>query len=204
MPVLQVNSVEPKFGVNYDVGYIGFKYVDRNFLSNGIAYFTRWERLNQIRVSHCFVVSSKNECVHATMKMGVCIGQLDDWFNDPKCQVFFRKPRGYSVALGNRIVQTAASQLGRDYDFSLLFSQGIEGSYIGRMLHRIYGDDLSAALAKLCNSEDEWVCSELQAYSLDEQPEYHDVGCLSKPNAAISPQELFEDELLFEAWHNGR
>ena len=45
-----------------------------------------------------------------------------------------------------------------------------------------------------------WICSELTAYALDEQPEYHDQGILKRPNATISPQELFEDSVIFEPW----
>jgi hypothetical protein len=36
---------------------------------------------------------------------------------------------------------------------------------------------------------------------LDVQPEYHDTGVLLASAATIDPQELFEDDLLFTAWH---
>jgi hypothetical protein len=200
VPVLEVSSVEPKYGVNYNAGYIGFTFHDKTFLSNGIAYFTRWERLNQIRVSHVFIVACKTDCIQARWKGGVHVARLAEFFDDQTCQVFFRKPKGFTEDLGQRIVYTAASQVGKRYDGSLLFSEAIDGSFVGRILKRIYGESFHEALAKLLNSKEQWICSELAAYALDEQPEFRDKGCLAKPNEIISPQELFEDETIFDDW----
>ena len=55
-------------------------------------------------------------------------------------------------------------------------------------------------LSKLLNNEKRWICSELAAYCLDEQREYRGKGVLAKPEDTIDPQELFEDEVIFEPW----
>jgi len=52
----------------------------------------------------------------------------------------------------------------------------------------------------LLNNEKRWICSELAAYCLDEQREYRGKGILAKPEDTIDPQELFEDETIFEPW----
>ena len=53
----------------------------------------------------------------------------------------------------------------------------------------------------MLNGKDKWICSELAAYALDSQAEYHDKGVLQKPDFTIDPQELFEDNRIFCRWH---
>jgi hypothetical protein len=59
-------------------------------------------------------------------------------------------------------------------------------------------------LSDYLNNPEKWICSELAAYALDEQPKYKDQGILKCPNATISPQELFEDLVIFEPWKDGK
>ena len=201
--ILEVKSVEPVYGKTYRPGYIGFQFQDDSVVSDGIAYFTRWDKLSNFPVTHTFIVSCKNECIEAHLENGVQCSTLDERFADPHCHVVFRKPIGLTIDIGSSIVYAAASQLGDKYDKSLIIAQAFEGTFTGRVLRKMYGAKLEKILNRLFDHTDRWICSELASYALDEQPEYHDKGCLLKPNGMVSPQELFEDRVLFQDWKQG-
>ncbi len=198
---LKIDSHAPVYGENYKKGYIGFTYQKDSVVSIGIAYITRWARISDVKVSHAFVVSGKNECVEA-VGTGVRKGDLEHYFNDPHCQVFFRKPIPYDDDIAGRISSAASEHIGQEYDHSLIPAQAFQGSLAGRMLDKVTGGALERFIMNMMNSEDQWICSELAAYSLDSQPEYHDRGILNDPNETIDPQELFEDETIFKPWRN--
>ena len=90
---MKINSIEPKFKENYDVGYIGFTYNKSNITSIGIAYFTDWIRMSDIKVSHCFIVTGEDELIEASAKKGVIKDTISKYFGDPNVQVFFKKPK---------------------------------------------------------------------------------------------------------------
>jgi len=201
-PRLSVQSLVPVYGDNYKQGYIGFTYRGSSLLSQGIAYFTRWSRLSDIHVSHVFIVTGENECVEAVPRRGVVRTPLDAYFNDPKTQVFFRKPRKHTAPIGLRIAETALAQVGTKYDALLIAAQMLEGSFLRRWILSRFRLEGGHFVSALLNRQDRWICSELAAYVLDCQPEYVDRGILEKPNATIDPQELFEDEVIFAAWNH--
>jgi hypothetical protein len=95
--------VKPEYGLNYTKGFIGFTFDDQSFVSNGIAWFTRWEE-----------------------------GENPD--------------------------------------------------------------------ARLFNKKRRFICSELAAYALNQQPEYHGKGILAQRPFSIDLQELFQDRVIFEPW----
>jgi hypothetical protein len=197
---LEYNSQEPVYGKNYDKGYIGFSYASDRFISRGIAYFTRLHRLGDVKVSHTFIVSGENECIEALVREGVQRSSLTAYFENPEYQVFFRKPRDLTADIANAIVAAAETQLGTKYDTALFFSQAVSGSWLGRVLKRAFGSKPDKMLSALMNNDNRWICSELVAYVLDRQPQYHDKGILKDPHETIDPQELFEDTEIFEPW----
>lgn len=197
---LEIISRPPAYGVNYNAGYVGFTYTGSNIISQGIAYFTRWSQLHQIKVSHALLVSGDNECIEAHINGGVKRTPLSTYFDDEKCQIFFRKPNGLKPDLAQRIIATAEAQLGCAYDLDLITAQLESNSLTGRLLRRLLGPGVEERLCNLKNHPDRWICSELVAHCLDEQPEYHDKGVLVYNDATIDPQELFEDDIIFEAW----
>ena len=199
---ISVQSLKPEFGENYRAGYIGFTFTGSSLLSTGIAYFTRWARLGDIRVSHALVVTAENECVEALAGKGVVRSPLDRYFNDPKTQIFFRKPRKCTPAVGRRIAATALAQVGTKYDNLVIAAQILEGSFLRRWMMSHFGTDPDRFVGRLMNRDSRWICSELAAYCLDCQPEYADRGVLARPNYAVNPQELFEDQEIFAAWNN--
>ena len=60
--------------------------------------------------------------------------------------VFFRKPRDYSEDVGARIVAQAVSQVGKDYDTKLLLAQGAAGTFLGRLLGKVFGGTVLAMI----------------------------------------------------------
>ncbi len=197
---LEYKTQEPIYGKNYNKGYIGFSYASNRFVSKGIAHFTRLHRLSDVKVSHTFIVTGKNECIEALVKEGVKRNPLTKYFDNPEYQVFFRKPRNLTATIADAIIATAATQLGTRYDTALFFSQAVNGSWMGRILKRAFGDKPDKMLSAIMNSDTRWICSELAAYALDQQPQYHNKGILKEPYETIDPQELFEDNEIFTPW----
>ncbi|KPJ91175.1 MAG: hypothetical protein AMJ53_12195 [Gammaproteobacteria bacterium SG8_11] len=197
---VELTSIKPMYGENYNEGYIGFTYYKTNFVCNGIAYFTRWSRVSDIKVSHALIVTGENQCVEATFTKGVVQSDLAHYFDDPTCQIFFKKPNGLTKAIADKIVELAKKEVGTEYDTRLIASQALQGSHIGKLINSIFNGSPDRIVSKLLNNDNCWICSELVAYCLDEQLEYKNKGILSKPNETIDPQELFEDQVIFKAW----
>ncbi len=198
---LCVTSITPRFGVNYKKGYIGFTYHNNLVICKGIAHFTRWEKMSDIYATHVLVVTGENSCIEAdALKNRVNSSTLDRYFDDPHCQIFFRKPKDLTDEIADRIVRTVELEVGKEYDFNLIGVQASSGSFLGHLLNRLLAGKLKNTTAQILNNPDKWICSELVAYGLDTQPEYKDRGILRCPDATISPQELFEDNVIFEPW----
>lgn len=198
-------SIPPVFHKTHDIGYIGFTYYNESFVSNGIAYFTRWSKMGEITVSHALVVTRENECIEALAeKNSVKKSPLTKYFDDPKCAIFFRKPLKWTPNIGGRIADTALTQNGCKYDYSLIAADLLKGTVGGHFLDILikgcFKGHKEDILTKLLNNDKKWICSELAAYAMDEQPEYQDKGILNKECDMITPQELFEDGTIFEPW----
>lgn len=200
-PALEFTSCPPAYGVNYKPGYIGFTYDESNLISRGIAYVTRWTRMHQIKVSHALIVSGENECIEAHAQGGVRRAKLDGYFNDEHCQIFFRKPIDLNVDLAGRIISAAEAQLGCSYDIDLIAAQLLANTVQGQVMRRLMGPRFEELICRMKDHPDRWICSELVAHCLDAQSEYHDKGVLTFSDATIDPQELFEDDQIFTAWH---
>ena len=199
---LTVQDIDPIYGVNYKRGYIGFVYYADHIVSRGIAYFTRWARIEDVKVSHCFIVACKNDVIEALLRPGVVVDRIGKYFEDPTCQVFFRKPRGWTPALADAIIATAARQVGEKYDLALIIAQAMQGLYLGRVINRLFRGRPDEFVSRLIDNPAKWICSELVSYCLDEQPELRDRGILAKPVNTIDPQELFVDAEVFEPWQH--
>ncbi len=199
---LEIKSKEPVYGENYKKGYIGFTYFKKSFISNGIAYITRWARMSDIMVSHALVVTGENTCVEALIDKGVIETHLTDYFENPECQIFFRKPVGLTNQIADSIALLAEGQLGTKYNHKLIVAQAMQGTFIGKLINKVFNNNPDILASKLLNRDDKWICSELAAYCLDEQEKYRNKGVLRHSNETIDPQELFEDDLIFQKWRN--
>ncbi len=199
MSQLEIQYLEPRYGVNYDRGYIGFTYNRDHIFALGTAWFTRWERMGDIRATHALLVTGENECIEA-VGSGVRRADLQGYFDDPNCQIFFRKPRGLNADIADRLHALAAPEVGKDYDHALILGAAVSGSFFGHLLNLLTCNRAEDLLDRILNDEDRWICSELVAYCLDRIPDYRDQGVLRRPNETINPQELFEDDVIFSPW----
>ncbi|NQE38479.1 hypothetical protein [Microcoleus asticus] len=198
---IKITGLVPVYELNYRPGYIGFLNKGTDLTSLGIAYFTGWDSMSEIHVTHTLIVTDEDECVEADM-VNNCVktSSLSKYFNDPNCQIFFRKPVFFNDAIGNAIVHKARLEVGKEYDFRAIFTQGLSGSFPGRVLDRLLTGKFEEMLGNVLDDPNKWICSELVAYTLDEQLLYRDKGILKSPNCTISPQELFQDTEIFKPW----
>ena len=90
-------NVTPVWGENYTAGDIGFQFVDNSFISEGIVYFTGWEAMSKIKVSHSFVIKGPDVCTEA-LAQGVVDSPLMPRFKDPHIHVVIRRPIGLDLA----------------------------------------------------------------------------------------------------------
>jgi hypothetical protein len=187
----------PRFPDDYNIGHIGFTYVP-GITSTGVAFFERWHRLGPVQVTHTLIVSGPNECIEAHIDEGVARVPLDKYFRDPACRIFFRQPRGWTPELGARIVAAAAAQVGSRYNTSLILAEAAGDTWLGYWCNRIFRAWPNRLLSRLLDRPGHWICSQLVAYALRQQPELRSVGVLRFPPDTIDPQQLFDDPTLFE------
>jgi hypothetical protein len=200
-PKFEITTKQPVYGDNYNKGYIGFTYDKGHIIAEGIVHFTHWDSISDIYATHALIVTGENSCIEADAgKNCVKEGTLQDYFAKNTCQIFFRKPKNLTHKIADRIVWIVEQEKNKKYDFNLILTQALSGTFGGHFLDRMLKGKLEDKLAELFDDPHKWICSELAAYALDEQPEYKDKGILKRPNATISPQELFEDLEIFEPW----
>lgn len=191
-------DVTPQFGKNYDRGWIGFNHAT-SVMSQGIAFFTRFERTNDIVVSHAFIVTGEDECVEANYPSGVVCSRLQkDYFEREDRSITFRRPKQLSAELADRIVEKAKSQVGDGFDYSVLANHALQDNFVGWLINDMFDNKPKNFLDRMLEDSGQWICSELVAYCLKQQREYENVGVLANAPGAITPQMLFEDDELFE------
>jgi hypothetical protein len=101
--VMEIQSLEPRYGDNYNAGYNGFSFNDESIVSKGIAYLTRWTRMSEIRVSHALVVAGDESASRRKWKgRGGAVAR--HLFRRSHDHLFFRKPWGIrrTSAVGSR------------------------------------------------------------------------------------------------------
>ncbi len=102
--------------------------------------------------------------------------------------------------IADNLEQAAAKEVGTTYDINLIASQAMQGTFVGKLINKVFKGKPDRIVSKLLNRDDRWICSELVAYCLNEQPAYRNKGILRHPSETIDPQELFEDAVVFEPW----
>jgi hypothetical protein len=112
--------------------------------------------------------------------------------------VVFRKPRGLTPELADRICELAEAQVGTRFDNGVLIAHALNDHFIGWLINKVTGDAARAASDALFNQKDDWICSELAAYVLNQIPQYAGKGNLAQRPGMLTPQELFENDEIFE------
>ena len=206
---MQINSIQPKFKENYDIGYIGFTYNKSDITSIGIAYFTDWIRMSDIKVSHCFIVTGEDKLIEASPKNGVREDTISKYFDDPNVQVFFRKPNmNKNTSPFDRISDIADSAkyyLGTKYNYSAILTQFLYGNKTIPAIFGLFGAShdstrifmLSLFEPLLCYCSNGFICSGLVVRVLIITNCFY----AELPYNLISPQELFESVKPFYPWN---
>lgn len=193
MSKIQTKQVLPKYGQNYRAGHIFFTYRPGNFVAGGITWFTRFERLGEIKVSHVGIVTGPDDCIEA-LASGVKQSNLTKYFTDPTLQIFFREPRVFNKPLVRRFIKSAETREGKGYGYALIVGNAIANSAIGRLF------GFRKWILKAFDSENQEICSEFVAAAMAEQPEWRGLGCLKRHPREVTPQMLFEDDGIFKPW----
>jgi hypothetical protein len=191
----------PVYGVNYEAGYTGFTCaVEPNPFQKGIAYFTRFDQIGEIKVSHALTVTGPDTCVEALYTTGVTESPLSKYFNSEDTIIFFRKPNHLDDAAARIIVNAVYEHVGDKYDTSLLAAQLYSGTFFGRLAALISDGKTDAFVAWLLDHPEAWMCSEYVAWALNKVPKLSGHGVLRYPATTINPQELFEDSIIYQEW----
>lgn len=202
MQNLNYESQTPKYGVNYNAGYIGFLYKDEAMFSKGITYFTEAQDYWNIPVSHVLIVTGENSCVEAVSGRGVIMSDLNKYFCDEHTLTFFKKPKGMDEIIAGEIIQTAERQVGTNYADSLIVNDLMRETFMGQLLDELGNDRIFDAISTTLNKESYFRCSELAAYCLKSADSwsYNNSGILTKPVSTVTPENLFCDREIFEDW----
>lgn len=200
----EIISVKPQFGINYKVGYVGFTFKDTNLISNGIAWFIRWDKgenpdVPNINIAHTFIVSNENECIEA-ISPTVTFSPLSKYFNDPHIHVSFRKPTDMTELTGHLIALDAAHKVGKPYDYSLIIGHALSNTIPGHILSDLTHEKSKEFLTWLFENKGRLICSELVSTAIKSRPEYNGKGVLVHPPYSIDPQELFQSREIFSPW----
>lgn len=198
---MTIHSLKPNWGVNYDVGYIGFTSRTDDLVAAGIAWFERFESQRDLpTVEHVLIVSGPDECIEAHARTGVQKAPLSKYFTDPHCRIFFRKPRRWDQILGEDIVISAQRRIGDGYGYGVIAADLLANTYLGHMANVFLRNWPNRVISKLLKRPGSEVCSELAAEVL--QANMPHIGCLAQPARMITPQRLFDDTVIFAPWKN--
>lgn len=189
----------PTFGKDFGLGWVGFVHSSCQLLSGSIAYLTRRDKKGDVTVTHSFLVTGPDECVEANLPVGVVTSDLaKEYLGRDDRLVLFRKPKGLTPAVARRLVARAKAQLGAKFDYGAFAAEGLTDSFLGHLVDSLLGGKPKKLLAGLLHQKGRYVCSELVAYCLRQEPRFREKGVLARPPGVLTPQELFEDGELFE------
>ena len=196
-------DILPEYEQNYNKGYIGFCYDPTSFVSKAIARATKYCNYSDIKVSHALIVIDKDMCIEADANSKKVIeAPLSKYFDDKNKIISFRKPREINEIIADEIVNLAKSKIGCAYEYAQIIGhvgKALPGiSQFNKVTHNFLVDIISCFI----DNKDKFICSELAAYSLKHANSwnYRNKGILSRFSTRINPQELFEDNIIFEEW----
>lgn len=195
---LNISVQQPKWGVNYDVGFSAFVIRKYGFVSHGIQWFSAWDSIKNIpSPSHALTITGENETVEA-FSHGVDRGTVSAYLDDEDCVLLVRRPLRWTPDMGQRIKRQVETHIGEKYGFRLIGALAVANSYSGKLLDLLSGKRFSGWLARLADSKKEMICSESVSDGLAAQPEVQAFGILARPPAVIKPVDLCGDRYIYE------
>lgn len=184
------------WGSNVDIGFTGFLSRKRDFISAGIDWFSRWDQLpGDPPVSHTFIVSGRDQTIEAFAD-GVAYGRLTTYLRDPDVALFMRCPDNWDPSVGSALVGAAARRLGDRYNYALIGALAVSNSLAGHGLDLITGGWFGRTVSGWADSKTRQICSQLVAGAM--RTRYGSLGCLSKPDQEITPQDLYGDGVIYK------
>ena len=193
-----IQTVKPIYGKNYDEGWIGFTYTNSSFISQGIAWFERWDNRRGLPVSHVLLITGPNSLIESTTPKGVSERDLQGLFDKPDTLFIALKPKGLNHKIAKELVEEAKKYVGYRYDYSLIVGNFITSNFIGKFFNFVTRGYFNKGVLKIFDKSKMKICSEFVATVLKSHPAFKDKGCLKKSLNEITPQMLFEDKELFE------
>ncbi len=191
---MKIVSQKAEFLTNYGPGWIGFLSRKDNFISEGINWFSRWDDLDHVPISHVLNIVGKDSTIEALEPM-VAYGCLSEYLEDAEVALLVRRPRTKHFTA---IVTEAQKRLGEKYNNRLIGALAVSETFLGHALNRLTGGGFERFLVRRVDRPDQWICSKLGIRTL-EQPDLIPLGGVLKwLPATVKPIDLFEDECLFE------
>ncbi|QDT38556.1 hypothetical protein [Stratiformator vulcanicus] len=192
------NTEPPEYGKDYGRGWIGFNHAG-SWFSSAIAHVQRWDKKEDIDISHVLIVSGEDECIEAAYPKGVVrTGLTEGYWDKTDRYVVFRQPKDLTEDIADQLIETAERELGNKFDYSSVANMAVQKNFVGWMINKMFFNKPAELADKLNTDDDEWVCSSLAAYCMAQIDQYEDAELLQRPPGVISPQELFEADGLFE------
>lgn len=196
-------DVEPIFGGNYNIGYIGFSYDTESIISKWIVKFTKNFNYSGIKVSHALIVVGENLCVEASAsERKVILSPLTKYFNNSNTPISFRKPRDLTIEAAEEIAELAKSKIDCPYEMLQIPGHIWKALPFINQFNRFTRNIFIDPISNLVDNKNKFICSELAAYSLKNAKSWkhnHD-GILARWTTRLNPQELFEDRKIFSDW----
>jgi hypothetical protein len=194
---MQIVAMAPVYGDNYTLGDIGFQFVDDSFISNGIVYFTGWEAMSKIKVSHSFVITGPDTCEEALAE-GVVESNLQPRFLDKHTHVTIRRPVNLDIQRGIAIKKGAEELQGKLYDFALIGGMVTVNSRLVRWLPTKVYVPYRTYMTKMFHTIGRLICAGVSVKALSAVAEY--AAVLTHPYYYYDPQLLFENGNVFKIW----
>lgn len=193
-----INAI-PQFGVNYNVGYIGFSNNDSR-IAKLIKWGTKYDKKEKIEATHALIIISETECIEALMGKGVVISPLSKYFDSDEFDIIIRAPKEYNSVLGNEIVGIANKQLGSPYSAKAIVISLFRGLFTGHIIDMITKDKLWDHLCVNRIGRQTFICSALVAYCLQNLQNwtFKRTGVLKRNFSGINPVELLYENSIFE------
>lgn len=184
------------FGTNYGVGWTGFISRRNDFVAAGIDWFSRWDEISNVPVTHTFIICGEELTIEA-FTSGVDYGSLSAYINDPDTAVLVRQPILWTPEMGQRIVDKAVLHLHEKYNDWLIAADALVNTFLGHYIDHLTNGRLTSVITKAADSPTKEICSKLVALAMA-QPETEAFGVLANPAWEVKPIDLFEDTAIYQ------
>jgi hypothetical protein len=186
----------PVYRETYGLGWTGFISRKNDFIAAGINWFSHWSEISGIPITHTFIIAEVDKTIEA-LSDGVVYGSLEKYLNDPDVALLVRQPVGYTLDMGQRIVDKAVLHIGEKYNNWLIAADAISNTFLGHYINHLTHGRLQDVLTKYADTPTKEICSKLVALAMN-QHETAAFGVLANPAWEIKPIDLWEDEFIYQ------